>query len=66
MNWANQPPQIDRKVCGDAHRVDNTIPQSTDLYFDNRICDCGRLRFYIEKCTCPSGGPGTLKSKPNE
>lgn len=65
MNWANHPQQTSRS-CSDAHRVDNIIPQATDLYFDGRTCDCKKLLFYIEPCNCPNGGPGTLKSKPNE
>lgn len=65
MNFANQSQQTTR-VCADAHRVDGIIPQITDLYFDQRRCDCGKLFFYKEKCTCPSNPHFDLKSKPYE
>lgn len=52
--------------CKEAHRINNIIPGPNDLHLAGQNCDCGRIAFYLEKCNCPNGGPGTLKSKPNQ
>lgn len=52
--------------CKEAHRVDGIIPQSHNIEFDQRTCDCGKIFFYKEKCSCPGNPRYDLKSKPNE
>jgi hypothetical protein len=56
---------MDNKPCKDAHKVDGVIPQPNDLQFDGRTCECGKLIFYKEMCTCPSNPHEVLKTKPN-
>ena len=53
--------------CREAHKIDGIIPQKTDLHFDGRTCDCGKIIFYKERCGCPANVTPTydLKSKPN-
>ena len=56
---------MDNKPCKDVHKVDGVIPQPNDLQFDGRTCECGKLIFYKEMCTCPSNPHEVLKTKPN-
>jgi len=57
--------EIKEIPCREIHKIDGVVPAITDLHFDQRVCDCQRLFFYKEQCTCPTNPHFDLKSKPN-
>ncbi len=56
-----------QQPCKGAHRVNGVVPQKKQLEYDGKVCDCGKLIFYKERCNCPSHVTPSydLKSKPN-
>lgn len=59
------PDEEDRK-CPTAHVVNGVIPKKEDIQFDGMACDCGKILYYQEICTCPLNPHYELHSKPNE
>lgn len=60
------------RPCWDAHRVGNIIPDSiTDeeekiRLLDGKTCNCGKLRYVAEMCSCPNKSEMRLKTYPVE
>lgn len=55
----------DEKYCRTAHYVDQVIPNLNNIELDGRTCNCQKLLFYKELCSCPGNPKYELKSKPN-
>lgn len=56
------------KPCQEIHKIDNQVPRPEDVQLDGRVCDCGRILFYKERCSCPAEtvNPSyTLKAQEN-
>lgn len=51
--------------CQFKHTIDKVTPAITDLYFANRVCDCGLLIFVLQPCGCPGNPHDELKPQPN-
>lgn len=53
--------------CREVHMINGVVPKPEDIHFDQKICDCGKLQFYKEKCGCPANVEPTytLKSDAN-
>lgn len=46
------------------HKIDGIIPTLQDIQYDGRTCECGRIKYIAEGCTC--NGSKELKSYPNQ
>lgn len=53
--------------CREVHVINGIVPKPEDTQYDQAVCDCGRLQFYLEKCGCPANVTPTytLKSREN-
>lgn len=50
--------------CAGGHRVDGIIPKIEDYQYNGRTCDCGRLLYKVEGCSC--SGNKELHAHPNQ
>jgi hypothetical protein len=55
----------DERTCRIAHMVDSIIPNLNNVELAGRTCNCGKLEFYSEMCSCPNNPQLKLKSRPN-
>lgn len=53
-------------LCKNGHSINGIVPTSSDIQYDGQVCDCGKLKFFAEKCGCPDKNRLELISKPNE
>ena len=54
------------KVCTPYHTVEGKVPELLDIQYDQKVCDCGKIKFYSTDCGCQANPHLELYSKPNE
>lgn len=53
------------KICKEAHRIGDHIPQFPDLHLDGQTCNCGKILYVAEPCGCPGLLQKNLHAKEN-
>jgi len=62
--WRTDPnPQPSDWPCKLGHTVEGTIPGRYDQQFNGIVCDCKRIVYVFEHCSCENAP--ILKQKPN-
>lgn len=51
--------------CRAGHAVNGIVPGEQDLEYDGKVCDCGKIVFFKERCGCPHKEEYTLKTREN-
>lgn len=57
---------MEEEKCKTGHVIDGIVPLERDNQYDGRTCDCQRLIYYSEACSCSDGGGYKLRSRANE
>lgn len=50
--------------CLHGHTLNGVLP-SDDISFDEKVCDCDRIIFFKESCSCPLGSGYKIKTREN-
>lgn len=56
--------EIKDTPCRNGHALNGVLP-TDDITFDEKVCDCGRIKFYKEECGCPTGNGWKIKTQEN-
>lgn len=66
MEGENVIEKEDTISCKTGHAVNGIVPGEQDVEYSGRVCDCGRILFYKERCTpCGQTIRYELKQKEN-
>ncbi len=64
MNFSNNTVKK-TEPCKIEHGINGMKPAETDLQYDGKTCDCGKLVYHLEECGCPGKKHMLLKEKEN-
>lgn len=51
--------------CSQGHTVNGYVVSPMDLQYDGKVCDCNKIRFVAEECSCPGNPTMEIHQKEN-
>lgn len=39
-------------VCRYGHTINGIVPNTNELQYKDRICDCGKIKYNVQPCGC--------------
>lgn len=58
----------EKKLCSPQHSINGYVPKPSELQYDGKVCDCGKLMWTkVNTCGCPAEtAVYELQPRPNQ